>query len=244
MQTTAAQLDMFAAPPAVEVEREPDALVERLVSSGLVANEYLLNLNASLSVARDDLPSRLFQFPVEFVSRDRTEDESRLLLVHPDLACFPFVDEIEAKAGVRPVWEPLDEFGRDRGSNWRYFHAVDLLTDKHWRDLIATRNFTDNKAIVLGLCFHMDYGNLSTENARAVLGEIGSTEPSDKSADFLHSPRVKVTHCQQGKFVGFDRRDHLSIWAAVHGLEAKIFKRSRNGHLQFSPSFLAEKEAA
>lgn len=239
----AAQLDMFAAPIIVD-DRETDPLAEKLIATGLVHNKYLLDLNASLSVARDDLPSRLFQFPVEFVDRDRLDGESRLLLRHPDLASFPFVDEIEAKVGVRPIWEPLDEYGRDRGSDWRYFHAVDLLTDEHWRDLIATSNFTDNKSIALALCFHADYGKLSNANMRAVLAEVGSNEPEDRSAAYLNSTHVRVTNCQQGQFVGFQTRDHRAVWAAIHGLESKQFKRDRNGHLRFSPAFLAEKDSA
>lgn len=246
MQAASTQLDMFAAPPTVAIEIKPDPLVEKLIASGLVHNEYLLNLNASLSVARDDLPSRLFQFPVEFVARDDDDDESesRLLLRHPDLASLPFVDEIEAKTGYRPVWEPLDEFGRDRGSNWRYFHAVDLLTDEHWRDLIETRNFTDNKAIALALCFHADYGRLSNANMRSVLAEVGSKEPNDRSTAYLNSTHVRIMNCQQGKFVGFQTRDHRAVWAAIHGLEDGLFKRDRSGHLRFAPAFLSQKESA
>lgn len=242
---TPAQLDMFAAPaPVIAIEREPDPLVERLIASGLAHNEYLLGLNDYISTARDDLPSRLFQFPVEFVDRDRRDDGvSVLLLRHPDLAQFPFVDEIEAKTGIRPAWEPLDEYGRDRGSDWRYFHAVDLLTDKHWRDLIATRNFTDNKAIALGLCFHVSYGGLGVANMRTILAEVGSEEPGDRSAAYLNSIHVQVEKCQQGKFVGLQTRDHRAVWAAIHGLEDGQFKRDRSGHLRFSPAFLAMKES-
>lgn len=235
------QLDMFAIPDPV-MTPEIDPLAERIVAAGLASNDYLLWLNQSLNIEAGDLPSRLFHWPVEFVRSDRAEGESRILLRHPNFASFPFVGEIESKVGVRPAWEALDEFGRDRGKNWRYFHAVDLLTDEHWRDLIVTRNFACDWSIMLGLCYHAQYGGLNNDNTRAVLHEIGSSEPADKSAAFLNSDRVTITNCQQGKFVGLDSRDHASIWGVVHGLESKKFKRDRNGYLRFSPDFLAEKE--
>lgn len=241
----AAQLefDLFVAstaPPVVVDESDP--LATRIISSGLAHNEYLLSLNGSFDTSCGDLPSRLFQWPIEYIDREEGR-ENRILLRHPDFASYPFVDEIEEKTGVRPVWEPLDKFGRDRGANWRYFHAVDLLTDEHWRDLIETRNFTDDKAVIQGLCYRADYGGLSNENARAVLAAIGSKEPKDKSAAFLKSDKVRICHCEQGKFVSMETRDAKSIWATIHGLDAKLFKRDkRSGYLRFSTEFLVEKE--
>lgn len=239
------QLDLFAPPPQPPVGLDPDPLASRLVESGLVVNEYLLGLNRALSIPCHDLPSRLFQWPVEFVGRDRREDGvSVILLNHPDLASFPFADEIEGAIGERPHWEPRDEFGRDRGERHRYFHALDLLTDEHWHGLIETINFTDRQGIIYGLRYRMDYGGLSVANARAVLAEIGSQEPGDRSEAFLRSEAVRVAHAQQGKFVGMWTRDEQSVWAAIHGIEGGLFKRDRNGSLRFSTSFLAEKEAA
>ena len=59
--------------PDAPVSSEPhDELGERLIASGLVASRYVIDLNGSLSVPHDmdlpppwDLPSRLFQFPIE-----------------------------------------------------------------------------------------------------------------------------------------------------------------------------------
>jgi hypothetical protein len=240
------QLDMFEKVTPVAVTPEADPLSDKLIEAGLASNWYLLKVcGASIATVRDDLPSRLFQFPVEFVDRERREDgKSALILNHPDLVSFPFLDEIEAKIGIRPAWEPFDEYGRDRGEKWRYYHAIDLLTDEHWRDLIATRNFTDNKAIAAALCYHADYGGLSVANMRAVLAEVGSQEPQDRSAAYLKSSHVKIMNCQQGKFVSLQTRDHRAVWAAIHGIENKLFKRDRNGHLRFAPAFLSELEAA
>lgn len=247
----ALQLDFFAEPPPPNlgpVPHVPDPLVDSLVTSGIAPNEYLLTINRSIFFpAVMGLPSRLFRFPIEFVDRARREDgKSALLLNHPDLARMPFVGEIEERTGVRPVWEATDEFGRER-DRYSWCHALDLLTDEHWKDLLATRNFTTRNGIVSGLKYHADYGGLSTVNMRSVLAEIEEPEPDDMSAAYLASDQVKITNAAQGQFVGFarDTENAVSIWAAIHGLEAKKFKRDKSGFLRFSPAFLAEKlEAA
>jgi hypothetical protein len=243
----AMQLDLFAAPPPPgPLPHVPDPLVDRLVSSDMAANHYLLTINRTINCPAMDLPSRLFQWPVEFVDRSRRDDgKSALLLNHPDLADLPFVDEIERRSGQRPVWEAEDEYGRDRGQRYRWGHALDLLTDEHWQDLLRTRNFTDRDGIVCGLSYHATYGGLSTANMRSVLAEIAEVEPGDKSAAYLASDDCLVTEALQGKFVGFrhDKGGTAHIWATIHGLEAKKFKRDGSGYLRFAPAFLAEKTA-
>lgn len=239
--------DFMAPPqkPAPPPPPAPDPLIAALIAAGYVANEYLAWINRNVSIPCSDLPSRMFQWPVELVDRSRREDgKSALLLNHPDLHTFPFVDQLEAATGVRPHWEELDEFGRDRGSRHRYFHAMDLLTDEHWRDMLATINFTDPDAIICGLLFRADYGGLSTKNFREVLRHIGSEEPADRSAAFLRSQDCRITIAQQGKFVGLRSKDERALWGAVHGLEDRLFRRDGNGHLRFSKDFLAEKEGA
>jgi hypothetical protein len=240
------QLDLFAAPappPPIHIEPLGDHVVEALVEHGYAHNHYLLRLNASIGAVATELPSRLFQFPIEFVDRDRQEDgESKLWLRHPDFAGLPVIDAIERDVGVRPVWSPVDEFGRARNIG-TFWHAIDLLTDEHFRGMLDTRNFTDKPSVINGLRYHMDYGGLSTVNARIVLAEYGSVEPDDRSDAFLRSDAVRITNSQQGKFVGMWTKDEQSVWAAIHGLEDKLFRR-RNGFLAFSPAFLAEKETA
>lgn len=244
------QLDLFAEPPvaaAASVALQPDPLVDRLIDRGLVANSFLLSLNQAMGIPAMDLPSRLMNWPVEFVDRKRRNDgQSTILLNHPDLADLPFLDEIEARVGFRPQWEATDEFGRERGGRWRYFHAIDLLTDDHWLDLLRTRNFTDRTSIVAGLKYHADYGGLSPQNMRSVLSEIGEEEPGDESAAYLASDRVRIVNAQGGKYVGFahDRGNAAAVWACIHGLATKKFKRDRSGFLRFTAPFLAEKQEA
>lgn len=241
---SSAQLDLFAPPPPVYIEPEPDPLVEKLIETGYASNAYVLDINRSINIECGDLPSRLFRFPIEFVDRSRQEDGiSKLWLQHSDLAGMEFVDRIERDTGCRPVWSPVDEFDRERRQG-AFWHAIDLLTDEHFRGMLDTRNFTDWPMVINGLRYRMDYGSLSIANARILLDEYGSVEPEDRSAAFLKSDAVRVTNAQQGKFVGMWTKDEQSVWAAIHGLEDGFFKRDRNGHLRFSPAFLAEKEAS
>ena len=240
-----AQLDLFAeVSVAVVSQPEIDPLAERIIKSGLAHNEYLLDLNRSIRAHYGDLPSRLFSSPIEFVDRRRQKNGiSKLWLRHPDFAEMAGTDEIEKLTGVRPIWQPLDEFGRDRNIG-AFWHAIDLLNDEHFQDMLDTRNFTDKPMVINGLRYHMDYGGLSIANARTVLCEYACKEPEDGSEAFLTSDAVRVTDCQQGKFVGMWTKDEQSVWAAIHGLERGHFKRDRSGHLRFSPTFLAEKTEA
>jgi len=79
---------------------------------------------------------------------------------------------------------------------------------------------------------------------RSIMDFMGFEEPADRSEAFLRSPECRVTECSGGKFVGIWTKDERGAWAAIHGLEAKLFRRDQNGHLRFSKAFLAEKEAA
>jgi hypothetical protein len=238
------QLDLFATPKTASapVEPQPDALVEALVDKGYAPNHFLLGLGCSISEVSSDLPSRLFGFPIEFVERDRhTGGESKLWLRHPDLTAMLDLDAIESDLGVRPVWQPFDQFGRERNIGM-FWHAIDLLTDEHFRGMLDTRNFTDKPSVINGLRFHMEYGGLSTVNARIVLAEYDCPEPDERSAAFLRSDAVRIANAQQGKFVGLWSKDEQSVWAAIHGIEDGYFKRDRSGALRFSAAFLAEKE--
>lgn len=106
--------DLMAPPPPASSPRPVDHVKERILASGLVQNEYLLTLGSSPRVKPiSDLPSRMFQFPTEYVDGvNRDDGQTAILLNHPDLATFPFVDEVESAVGIRPIWEPLDRFGR------------------------------------------------------------------------------------------------------------------------------------
>ncbi|WP_161626319.1 hypothetical protein [Sphingobium ummariense] len=70
----------------------PDTLGETLVESGFAPNLYLLDINHALSVPRDfplpapwNLPSRMFEYPIEVCSPDGDQPR-KIGLRHPLLA--------------------------------------------------------------------------------------------------------------------------------------------------------------
>lgn len=216
---------MEAAPVIVE----DDPLQEKIIAAGLEA-KFLLELNRGLTTPGTlDLPSRLFRFPIEFMSSKRRKGgESKLLLRHPLLREVPqvaaFIADVENRAECRIEWEPHDEFGRDLGAGWRWYHAVDLCSDKHWRDLLLTRRFTDADCIfnAVGLALN-GKGTLSVRNARAVMAELGSIEPADRSAGALSGDELSPYRDGKKKSISPNIRPQgeVGAWLAIHGLEDK-----------------------
>jgi hypothetical protein len=231
-----------------EDEPAPDPLAELLIATGLVPNHFVLELNRGLTNPHPEaLPSRLFRFPIAFVARKTLDGKSRLLLNHPALAGHPFVQEVAAKTGEMPVWEPLDEFGRDRGALPRWWHAVDLMTEAHWRDLLATRHFTDDEAIAGAIGISLDRpAGISVAIAREVLAALGADEPADRSHGLLMSDAIQPAHIiERHPRTKEIAREHWplnvmdrSVAGArliIHGIEDGWAEYARNGYLQLSP---------
>src|SRR3546814_12151144 len=81
-----------------------------IIAAGFAPNGFVLDINEALDVPRDfplsapwNLPSRLFQFPIEVIRAE--QDEPRKIgLRHPLLAAHPFVQHVEhAQIGRAPV---------------------------------------------------------------------------------------------------------------------------------------------
>lgn len=237
---------------------KPDALVDATLAAGLEANAWVLSNNRTLGDygigkphgAPWDLPSRLFAFPIEFVERDRIEaDESLLLLNHPEVGEHPYVLEVEHKLGIKIAWEPLDEFGRDRGDHL-WFHAVDLCTDEHFRGLIETLQFTDRANVMRAVIHALGYGTLSPANARELLSAIESAEPVGRSAKLLAGKgieTVEITANNSGKAlkppyksrpsfpITRNKRDvEKEAWMLIHGIEDAWFSHDRSRGLVMS----------
>lgn len=232
--------DFMAPPPkpAPPPPPPPCPVVERLIQTGLVPNEFILNLNRGLTNQDEtELPSRAFRFPIEFMSRDRREDGvSRLLLRHPDLGDLPFVRRVAELTGEPIIWEEQDEFGRDRmHADW--WHAVDLCTEEHWRDLLRTQNFTRRDCILQAIGHHLR-GPLTIKSARLILAELESEEPADRSESALRSKMLSPGRMtSEGKAkqtywaVNFHGEPETIAWGFVHGIEDGWFAKDRGGHL-------------
>ena len=246
-----AELDFGDASPKIPIDPElvePDALAEALIATEL-SSEYLLSTSRNIGGFSHEIPapSRLYQFPLEFASRERYgTDQSRLLLNHPDIGRLPFVIAVAEVTGVEPEWDPEDEFGRDRGELPRWWHAVDLMTEKGWCHLMETRHLTGDDEILRAVAFGVELNRISIEIARHVLGEMKSDEPGDRSEAQLLGKgiwpsHIVETHSKTGKKkserwpINVMARGGDGAWLVIHGVEDGWFRRDRDGHLQMSP---------
>lgn len=249
------QLDFFAPPPPPPPKpRGSDALTQRLIALDLASNAGLLSINRTLSDWRLDrsdwgnwaLPSRAFKFPVEYIEAGRIdEDNAYLALNHPALGAHPYVRMLEEKLGEPIPWLEEDEFGRDRGAKWRYFHALDLCTDELFLSLIELPEFTDEEGAASGANYAVRYGQLSPGHGRAVLQFFGHEEPADRSAAALEARIVRpdpqwmddnMKPTATPRFGMNDGGYHAGAsafttaqraWAWIHGLEDGWFKFPR-----------------
>ncbi|WP_244479489.1 MT-A70 family methyltransferase [Rhizobium sp. Leaf384] len=236
--------------PVAVPDEPPDQVREAILAAGLAGNGFLLDLNRGLSgPANVQLPSRLFRFPVEYMDRKRFGgDVSRILLRHPllwereDVA--PLLHEIEAKTGVRPEWQDLDEFGRDFGAQWRWFHAVDLCTDSHWKDLLETLQFTEREEVFGAVKFALECKSLSVKNARSIMAHLSNSEPDDRSVSLLHGKDL-MPYDDGKKLISpnISTRGEAGAWLVIHGLEDKFFKYAGK-FLSVSAAGMAAREMA
>lgn len=210
-----------------------------ILAAGFVENEYHLDLNHALQDPAPRYPrSRMFKWPI---SVDRYED--RLTICHPAIAMEAFPARVMATLRVAFEIEPDPA----AGLNTPWHHAVDLATDRDWRDLLATRDYTTTRAIMRGTVIGILHGGLSAANARAILAEIvpDDVEPDDRSAHALSHwggfirPGFIDTGVSNGKAPTgngrwsinlHSRRDPIGeAWAAIHGAEDGWFKREKSG---------------
>jgi len=168
-----------------------------LLELGVAPSRYFLDINRRLTVPRDmvlpspwNLPSRLFQFPIEL--GDAAKDGTRSIgLAHPLLGEHPFVRCVAAALGLEldPNGAPSAHgVSGQRTSSW--WHAVDLVTAGKWRELIETQRFTTSDDIAGAVVFGLDYsphgterdGYLSIGEAHELMRAIGSHNPGNREA--------------------------------------------------------------
>lgn len=169
-----------------------DSLATQIVERGLAASTFLLDINRSLAVPHDfplpypwNLPSRLFQFPIE-VSAAEGDTPRRIGLMHPLLAAHPFVQHVEQLLGITldPNGAP-NAYGVSNARTGQWWHAVDLVSAGQWRALLETQAFTTWEDIARAVAYGLTYsrhdgkpsGYLSTQDARAIMAAIDAPEP-------------------------------------------------------------------
>ena len=255
----------------IEADEVPDTcpdLAQRLVDAGFAPNGHSLESNGlTTHDARDklgdlahpwSLPSRAFGYPMELRHDDGVE---RLALSHPALAEHPLVAAVEARIGVRAAF--LDN-GRGRGGMAPWWHAVDLMSEEHWRALLETRRFTSDECLYRAIVFALESpagyqgaakktGRILTITAKEILLELGADEPPGRSRALLLDRQVlwggEISD-SDGKRktlrypLNLMRHDAAGAWLMVHGLEDGWFERGRDGFLQISAKGRAWREEA
>lgn len=205
-----------------------------------------------------DLPSRLFRFPVEVSEFDN--GVRRIGLMHPLLGEHPFVKHVEATLGCELAKEGApNKHGYSKVGLARWWHAVDLMHETTWQGLLDTRPFTTDADIIRAVGFAAELpayrgnkmtgrGQISTETARSILAALGCEEPADRSrAYFATSDLPKPSSIEERNSKGAVTKQWWPInlharhgteadatWLMIHAIEDKLFRRMRNGHLEWS----------
>jgi len=224
---------------------------QALIRHGFVASDYLLSINGGLSVPRHidlpapwNLPSRLFQFPIETCQH---EDGIHIGLLHPALADHPFVKQIEATLGITldPKGAP-NAHGYSKQETGQWWHAVDLISAGEWQALLATRHFTTDTDIARAVAFGLTYshhdakrmGHITTGEARQIMAAIAAPEPASRRTGILSLSRPLP--CKPDKGAEHWPINHPALpadtlaWALIHGIEDGWFAYDRAGFLHWT----------
>lgn len=226
-----------------------DPLAERLIAAGLAPNDVVLSINRALSVSERstlpapwNLPSRLFQWPIRY--EPGSPDEPGCLRVrHPDLVEHPGVQAIRMRVPDPEHWshEP------DPGDYVTWQHAVDLMTPSLWRELIATRRFTDDAQIATALAFALHSPGLTRGTrqkwtlplAREVMAHLDAPEPADRSRVLLAGSGLRPGRVEGLVTPNIDLRGVSAAWLTIHGIEDGYLAYARSGWLGVTPKGLA-----
>jgi hypothetical protein len=233
--------------------QQADELGDQIIAAGFAPNGFLLDINGALDVPRVfplsapwNLPSRLFQFPIEVIRAE--QDEPRKIgLRHPLLAAHPFVQHVENTLGIEIAREGVtNRYGYSNRTHSLWHHAVDLISAGKWRELLETQEFTEPrnifKAVAYGLR-HSDHadkkasGHITTAEARQIMREMDAAEPTDRAALILSlsapSPCKQDGGSGYGAINGPGLCAEDEAWAFIVGIEHGWFSYDRAGFLQW-----------
>lgn len=214
-----AQPSLFAPDQESESEAE-DPVAAKLIDAGLMTA-----YQTTLENKKEKSKSRLFRFPATYIGPDDPRGPA-IILHHPDLADLPYIKELEkvSKLKARPApanWQPAEQA--------QYHHAVDLATDADWQELVATADLIDEDKIFAGASLGVQYYRLSPENARALLAQTGSQEPT--RAEILGDlARTRINKVDKGKeAVAMHQSGVPSVWLEIVAQEEGYVKKDRSG---------------
>jgi hypothetical protein len=229
-----------------------DSLATQIVERGLAASAFLLDINRSLAVSRDfplpypwNLPSRLFQFPIE-VSTDNGDGTCRIGLMHPLLAAHPFVQHVESALGLTlDAHGAPNAYGVSKARTCQWWHAVDLVSAGQWRALLDTREYTTAEDIARAVVYGLTYsrhdgkptGYLTTLEARTIMDAIDAPGPASRRGMLAFST---PSACKTDTATVHWPINHPALpasevaWALIHGIEDGWFAHDRSGFLHWT----------
>lgn len=234
--------------PAEDLPR--DLLGERIIAAGFAPNDFILDLNHSLSVPHDwslpapwNLPSRLFQFPIE-VSEYR-DGGRRIGLMHPALVDHPYVKHVSQVLGIAiPAGGAPNAYGYSKTGLGQWWHAVDLMSRGRWQDALDTRQFTTPDQLTHAVGFALSCGResgpaITTNEARLVLEALDASPPAN-------AIEVLCRFHRPSPVTGEDKVERWPVngpanttatdeaWAYIVGLETGWFDHDRSGHIRWT----------
>ena len=157
------------------------------------------------------------------------------------------MQEVERRLGVRldPNGAP-NRYGYTNRDTAQWWHAVDLVSSGHWRELIETADFTTPEHIAGAVCYGLDYspadratGHLSLAEARALLTAVDAPEPEDCAAILrrFDPPSPCWADGQRERWPingGWQLDAAARAWARVYGITEGWLKYDRSGFLQWA----------
>jgi hypothetical protein len=234
-------------PRRTKMKKTDRPLEDILIEAGFTPGRYQLEINHSLqcdNTGFDDpwnLPSRLMQFPLEVqLGKD---GQFHIGLMHPLIGDHPFVKQVAEAIKphkINPDGAPSAVGHSAAPAAW--WHACDLIRE-HRHDLLRTRQFTTDSAIVNAVIYALNYrtNEFGPEEAREVLDAIGAAPPDGDIVPIVLLV-MAPSFVQPEKGAGYwPINSHGSehavefAWLRVWGIEAGWFEYPRRGqHLQWS----------
>lgn len=224
--------------------------IEAILQNGFAANAWVLGNDRTIAVdggfeldGHWALPSRAFRFPIEV--HILGPDLCQLGLLHPDLTDHPFVRHVEKVLTISiPAGGAPNECGHSKQSLAQWWHAVDLMYEGRWQELLTTRRFTTADHIANALAFALRSSpngqqRLTTVSARQILHILGAAAPASRQ-EMLEACNAP-SPCSQEKGqsswpvnISTKTPAQQAAWALVIGIEEGWFAQSRSGLLNWS----------
>ena len=130
-----------------------------------------------------------------------------------------------------------------RATNSSRHHAVDLMTDTHWEDLLATKRHTFPEYIANAVSYALQYRRLSVAHARAVMSEMKWPEPEGRSVEALQGYGLQPGRVDGGVAPNRMISTETGAWMMIHGFEDGWMAHGRDGHAWMTLEGMERREA-